>query len=183
MKARRTRTPSLSHSHSNSADPVLPLRPPTGIWSVLTRPVIIAVINYGCLALTNSAYSVLLPLFLSTPIEHGGLGLNPKQIGYILGTQGILSVIFIIFFCARIQKRLGNARSFTSAMAGFVIMSTAFPIMSSMVSGVSLSKGSNAVFALPWGVWIVLAVQISCFGLVVVGYGEVSKLALSFPNH
>ncbi len=177
MKAKRNRAPSPTPCHSASADSVLSLRPPTGIWSVLTRPVIIAVINYGCLALTNSAYSVLLPLFLSTPIEHGGLGLNPKQIGYILGTQGILSVIL------RIQKRLGNARSFTSAMAGFVIMSTAFPIMSSMVSGVSLSKGSNAVFALPWGVWIVLAVQISCFGLVVVGYGEVSKLALSFPNH
>ena len=176
MKARRRREPTASHSPSDSAgSATLPLRPSTGIRSVLTRRVIVAVINYGCLALTNSAYSVLLPLFLSTPVEHGGLGLGPKQIGYILGAQGIVSVIFIVIFGTRMQKRFGKAKSFTFAMASLIIVFAAFPIASSMVSGVSLSSGSNVTSTLPWGVWVVLAIQISGYGLLNAGYGMTLK--------
>ena len=57
---------------------------------MLTRPVVLSVANYGALALADIAFIAFLPLFLSTPIALGGLGLAPAAIGAILGSLGVL---------------------------------------------------------------------------------------------
>lgn len=55
------------------------------IRDILTRPVIVAVANYGALSLLDIAFSALLPLFYASPVEAGGLGFSPSKIGLILG--------------------------------------------------------------------------------------------------
>ncbi|KAF9513230.1 hypothetical protein BS47DRAFT_1485747 [Hydnum rufescens UP504] len=65
--------------------------------SILTKRVIIAAANYCLLALVSISYSVLQPLFLSTPIQHGGLGLDPARIGYILAVQGVVAMTMAVF--------------------------------------------------------------------------------------
>lgn len=65
----------------------LPLR------AILTRPVIISAGNYATLSLIDIAFRSIQPVFLSTPIEMGGLGLQPATIGNLLSVFGVLNGI------------------------------------------------------------------------------------------
>ena len=72
----------------NEADKPLSLR------SVLTKPVIITVANYAMLALLDSAVMSYIPLVWSTPVEYGGLNLNPASIGLWLSLYEGMNGIF-----------------------------------------------------------------------------------------
>ncbi|KAI0327009.1 hypothetical protein GY45DRAFT_1328131 [Cubamyces sp. BRFM 1775] len=66
----------LDSSEEGSSDTHDDAPPP--LHSVLTRPVLVSVVNYGVLALVEISFLALLPLFLATPIKPGGLGLPPS---------------------------------------------------------------------------------------------------------
>lgn len=55
--------------------------------SVLTKPVIVAALNYAALALVDMTMRAVQPVFLSTPIHLGGLGLPPYKIGRVLSVR------------------------------------------------------------------------------------------------
>ena len=60
---------------------------PLSLRQLLSYPVFISVANYASLAFLEMSYSALIPLFLAMPIEIGGLGFDPRRIGYILGAN------------------------------------------------------------------------------------------------
>jgi hypothetical protein len=60
--------------HSISKEEPVPLR------ALLVFPVLISITNYVLLALLEISKAALQPLFLSTPIEYGGLGLSPPTV-------------------------------------------------------------------------------------------------------
>jgi hypothetical protein len=52
--------------------------------------VALAVGNYGLIAILDIAYVALTPVFLASPVALGGLGLDPAQIGMIMGGTSAL---------------------------------------------------------------------------------------------
>lgn len=114
------------------------------------------------LAFLNIATNALLPLFFHMPIELGGLNLNPVMIGYAMGTYGLGTGMFQIFFFAKIVRRFGNRRTFIMSMAAFIPVFLMFPI-------ISLLAKCHGVF---WGVWVLVGVMMCLLFFMDTAYGE-----------
>ncbi|TBU27875.1 MFS general substrate transporter [Dichomitus squalens] len=122
---------------------------PPPLRSVLTRPVVLSIANYGVLALVEIAFLVLMPLFLSTPIALGGLGLKPPTIGAILGTLGIADGILQALFFARLIDAWGPKRVFQLGLSMFAPLYALYPLMNLYAR----------VHGLTWVVWMMVGVQ------------------------
>jgi len=122
----------ISNASSSSRAPLMtdnrPSPPP--LRSILTARVRVAVLNYSTISLLSIMFTFVQPLFLSTPISSGGLGLPPSTIGLILGLTGFWNGLFSAIFFARLHKRLGTKRLFTSGISTFIFLYAAWPIMS-----------------------------------------------------
>jgi MFS family permease len=118
--------------------------------------------NYSSLAFIEMALIALLPLFYSSPIEHGGLNLPPSTIGIILGIYGLVNGVFQAFFFAKIIKRLGAKILFIAGMSSFIPIFLLFPITN--------------LLALRWGVspivWVLVVCQLAMTILMNMSYGE-----------
>ncbi|GJE96228.1 MFS general substrate transporter [Phanerochaete sordida] len=120
-------------SHKGTAEPEddpetrdapLPLR------ALLVRPVLLSVANYGVLALVDIMYRAVQPLFFSTPVAAGGLGLTPARIGGMLAAVGLASGAFQVLFFARLVRRVGQRRLFLLGMAMYSVVFLIFPCIS-----------------------------------------------------
>ncbi|KAF9513232.1 hypothetical protein BS47DRAFT_1362575 [Hydnum rufescens UP504] len=118
------------------------------VRSILTKRVIIAAANYCLLALASISYSVLQPLFLSTPIQHGGLGLDPARIGYILAVQGVVGAFWVLMFSARLQQIFGVKTVFSMTMAVFMVLFSAFPMMN------AFARVEDRIGWQVWFIWL-----------------------------
>lgn len=72
----------------DSAPPPPPPQAPIPTERLLTKRTVIPLINIAYLAFVQQSVAVLTPLVLSTSIEHGGLGMDPYEIGIVLGIWG-----------------------------------------------------------------------------------------------
>ena len=99
-----------------------------------TYSVMIPVANYGLLALVEIGFLVLLPLFYSSPIEIGGLGLPPSTIGTYLAIFGIVDGTVQALFSARLIEWIGPKRLFCLAILWFYPLILTFPIMTAVVT-------------------------------------------------
>jgi len=102
-------------------------RPPP-LRSLLTPRVLIAAGNYASLSLVEIAFRAIQPLFLSTPIDLGGLGLSLPSIGKLLSLQAILNGILLAFFFAQIHGRWGSKRTFILGLASAIPVFVSFPV-------------------------------------------------------
>ena len=123
--------------------------------------VMIPVANYGTLALVEIGLFVLLPLFYSSPIEIGGLGLPPPIIGTFLATFGIVDGTVQALFAAKIIERIGAKTVFCSAVLSFYPLIILFPIMSVIV----IAQGKVGPI-----IWTLLAVQLIFMVLIDLAY-------------
>ena len=118
--------------------------------------------NYSSLAFIEMALIALLPLFYSSPIEHGGLKLSPSTIGILLGIFGLVNGVFQAFFFAKIIKRWGARNIFIVGMSSFIPIFLLFPVMN--------------LLALRWGVspivWVLVACQLAMVIIMDMSYGE-----------
>ncbi|KDQ08064.1 hypothetical protein BOTBODRAFT_70027 [Botryobasidium botryosum FD-172 SS1] len=147
------RSPLLSKAIETSSPPR-----PSSFRDIFTRPVLIVILNYAAICLVDIAVFVVQPLYLSTPIEFGGLGLPPPQIGYILGAAGVFSAIFQAFFFARLYEWFGGKRVYISSAACNLPVIIAWPIINALARKLG---GSHSL------VWAVLFVQQLCLYLTV----------------
>ena len=85
------------------------------------------IVNYVFLAFTDMCYSALNPLILSTPIQSGGLGLNPYQIGLIMGIWGFINAFVQIKLLGRIIRRYGAPSVYRVAYACQLVCFMSFP--------------------------------------------------------
>ncbi|KAJ7111799.1 major facilitator superfamily multidrug-resistance, DHA1 sub-family [Mycena epipterygia] len=108
---------------SDATDTVPPLR------DLLTRPVFIALLNYGLLAFCDMSYSALLPLVYATPIGLGGLGLKPYDIGLIMGICGLSNAFVQILFGGRIIRYFGPRRIFIGGFCALILAFSAYPLL------------------------------------------------------
>jgi len=132
---------------------------PQPLHSLLTWPVIIAVSSYSFLSLVEIALRSLRPLFFSTPVELGGLGLPPSTIGNISFVFGIASGVIQVLFFAKIHDYWGSKFVVMFGIAsGFLVFGT-FPLISYLVKTQGLSNTVWAVVGLHIivSIWLPLA--------------------------
>lgn len=102
---------------------------PLSLRLLLTRDVVVAAGNYATLSLVDIAYRAIQPVFLSTPIELGGLGLRPSAIGNILSVFGVLNGVVQVFFFARIHDYWGPKKVFIFGIASALPLVILFPVI------------------------------------------------------
>ena len=136
------------------------------VRDLLTPPVVWSVLNYACLALLEMAYRAIQPLFFSTPVEFGGLGLQPSSIGLILGSFGIMDGVFQALFFAKFIDHWGPKRVFQVGMSMFVFIYPLFPIMNIVARNMGVSNS----------VWMLIALQLSLSVIMDMAYG-------TLPHH
>ena len=107
--------------------------------------------------------SALLPLFFSSPIEIGGLDLDPPKIGYIIGAYGATSAIFQALFSARIIRRFGAGKTFLMSRFILIPIFLLFPTINTVA--VTFGKRSPLV-------WALTILLISCSIFFDMGYGK-----------
>jgi len=90
----------------------------------------VAIGSYVTTALLDITFRVIQPLFFSTPIALGGLGLSPPVIGYILAALGILNGLFVLFLFPRIHHAWGSKKSFLVGIACTLPSFVCFPVLS-----------------------------------------------------
>ncbi|KAG9315284.1 MFS general substrate transporter [Chiua virens] len=95
--------------------------------------VMMPIANFGALALIDIGFFVLLPLFYSSPIEIGGLGLPPSIIGTALAIFGVVDGGVQAFFAPKVIERFGARKVFCWAVYWFYSL-ILFPIMSAVVT-------------------------------------------------
>ena len=137
---------------------------PLPLRSLLTPRVLIAAGNYASLSLVDIAYRAIQPVFLSTPINLGGLGLSTPTIGTLLAVQGILNGIFQIYFFAKIHDYWGSKRTFIAGLF------TAFPAFITFPVANALARTQGYSMA----VWATIALQAISGITLYVSYGQCS---------
>ncbi|KAJ8588084.1 MFS multidrug-resistance DHA1 sub-family [Rhizopogon salebrosus TDB-379] len=147
-----TKSLPLHGSHSDDTDQdshddskPLPLR------ALLTSRVLIAISNYAALALFDISLRALIPVFYATPVDLGGLGLDPPQIGNILAVFGISNGLFQVFFFAWLHGRFGTRALFTFGNALGVPIITGFPIINML----------GRMYGIGMTVWFAVGLQLA----------------------
>ena len=105
----------------------------------------------------------LLPLFYSTPIELGGLGLDPSTIGLLLGTFGLSNGLFQFFFFAKLVKRWGAKNMFIAGVSALIPIYLLFPAINLLAER----------FGMTPLVWTVIALQLVIAIIKDMGFGEI----------
>jgi len=62
----------------------------------------------------------ILPVILATPVENGGFGMSPSEIGLALALLGIFSGLLLILLFARLHARLGSKTLLRVGLSGYV---------------------------------------------------------------
>ncbi|KAG2147024.1 major facilitator superfamily domain-containing protein [Suillus cothurnatus] len=75
------------------------------------------------------AFNSILPLFYATPIELGGLSLDPPRIGAILAVSGIAHGAFQLLFYARLHDRFGAGAIYTAGVSSGIPIVILFPVI------------------------------------------------------
>lgn len=155
IKKKHVETPlTIKHAVPEEERP-LPLR------SLLIRQVIVAAGNYAMLSLIDIAYRAILPVFLSTPIELGGLGLDPFAIGNIMSIFGLVNGVVQVFCFAAVIDYLGSKNTF------FLGLSAGFPLFASfpLISYLAKRQGLSLT------VWTLVGIQTVISILLSFSYG------------
>ncbi|KAG1734162.1 major facilitator superfamily domain-containing protein [Suillus lakei] len=105
---------------------------PLSIRSILVPSVIIAAANYAILALMDITIHSTQLLFFATPVDMGGLGLDPPRIGNILSAFGIANGMFQIFFFPPLHARLGKKIIYIFSVASGIPIIIAFPVINAL---------------------------------------------------
>lgn len=156
----------LATSEDGESRP-LPLR------ALLIPRVLIAAGNYAALSTIDIAFRAVQPLFYATPIELGGLGLDPPLIGNILAVYGTLSGLFQILFFASLHDRFGSKAVYTVAVSCGIPLVLTYPIINTLARA----------YGVNWAVWCVIGMQIACSVLLNLGFSCIFiYIAAASPN-
>ena len=120
--------------------------------------------NHALLALVDIAFRVLQPIFMSTPIALGGLGLNPPAIGTVLSFFGILNVVSTAFF-PQLADHFGVKGVYLMGITAATPCFSMFPIINYLArNSIERSGGLGAE------VWVAVGLQVAMSVLVELSY-------------
>ena len=127
---------------------------------------LVAAANYAVLALIDISFRSLQPIFLSTPVELGGLGLDPPVIGTVMSFFGILSGVFTAFFFSRMTDYFGAKGVYLIGMTAAVPCFSLFPILNYLARNSVERSGGLGV-----EVWVAVGVQVVLSVVLFLSYG------------
>lgn len=145
---------------------------PLPLRALLTsRPVLVSVSSYAMLALLDMAAMALIPLVWATPVEFGGLNLNPATIGLWMSAYGCLNGLVQFTLFPRVVARLGPGRVFLVSIAAYVVIYTMFPF-----ENLAARAKSTAV-------WLLVVLQLASICITDMGFNSVFMfIAAAAPN-
>ena len=144
---------------------------------LLTRDVLVASGNYAFVGLIGLSFRILQPIFLATPIELGGLGLDPPAIGAIVSLIGISDGFINIIAFAPLVHHFGPKKVHLGGMAAAVPCFTLFPII-----GYLARKSVERSGSLGTEVWFAVGVQGMMSMLTCMSYGTFITKGLELSN-
>ena len=157
----------MSEEEPLLAPEALPQNEPVPLRRLLTRDVLVASGNYAFVALLEISFRVLQPVFLSTPIELGGLGLDPPAIGGIVSLIGILDGFINIIAFAPLVNYFGPKKVHIAGIAAAIPCFISFPIISYLARKSVERSGS-----LGTEVWLVVGFQVMMSVVACMSYGK-----------
>lgn len=133
---------------------------PLPLCALLTPKVLTVTTSYVTMTLLYMGFSSVLPVFYSTPIELGGLSLDPPKIGAILAVSGVAHGVFQLLFYSRLHDRFGaGAMHVTGVVSGIPII-ILFPVTNALAR----------VHGLGLAVWLSVGVQLSLVTSLIMCY-------------
>ncbi|KAH9027866.1 MFS general substrate transporter [Lactarius pseudohatsudake] len=145
---------------SDSPDLNEPEKPPP-LRSVLTKPVVVTLVNYAMLAFLEAVVMSYIPLVWSTPVEYGGLNLDPASIGLWLSLYGGMGGFFQLSFFSHVVSRFGSRRVFVFSIASCAVIYAIFPF-----ENLAVVAGGGPNMA----VWVLIILQLSSLCIFDMGY-------------
>ncbi|KAG1781009.1 major facilitator superfamily domain-containing protein [Suillus placidus] len=127
---------------------------PVPIRALFVRRVLVATGSYAGIALIDIAFRTVQPVFYSTPISLGGLGLDTPTIGTILAVQGIVNGVMQPLAFARLHDIIGAKKLWLFAVTCTLPMIALLPALN------TLARSSGVVQS----VWYLVALQIVLVG-------------------
>ncbi|RXW25526.1 hypothetical protein EST38_g341 [Candolleomyces aberdarensis] len=106
-------------------------RPP--LSQLFVPSFVITIANFGLLAFVDMSMSTLIPLVYSTPIEYGGLGMDPLQIGTIMGAFSIFNAVFSGLFLGSLIRRYGTLHIYQTGVFSFFVVIGGFPVGNTLI--------------------------------------------------
>jgi hypothetical protein len=126
-----------------------------GFWYVLSSDLlkkepIISTIMYALLGMHQIVFDEILPIWMWTPVENSGLGLQTFKIGIIQGIVGVFLLIFQIFFIPWFINKFSIKRS------NQISVLLALPVIFTFVEVFRIPKFPN----MEWLVWTLIIIQL-----------------------
>ncbi|KAG1814969.1 major facilitator superfamily domain-containing protein [Suillus variegatus] len=124
---------------------------PLPLRALLTSKVLSVTASYATTGLFQMGFNSILPVFYATPIELGGLSLDPPRIGALLAASGIIQGIFQLLFYARLNDRFGARAVHIIGISSGIPMVILFPVTNALARA----------FGIGTAVWLCVAVQLT----------------------
>ncbi|KAJ3880341.1 MFS general substrate transporter [Lentinula edodes] len=160
---------SISNALGTGEDDDFPQQPPT-LSSLMIPQVLFPILSYSLLATIETSISVLIPITYTTSIASGGLGLTSFQLGSILGSWGILNILFPTFGIPRMIRYFGPWKvQLMGMMCPLLILSSLITL--NILAKRPVGGNDDLLF------WVVVAIQFGSYTLMNMGFGE-----LFFPT-
>ena len=108
-------------------------RPESHASSFLNRGLLSIYLNYAALSFLNMGYYALLPLFYSTSISLGGLGLDLFIIGTTFGTFGFINAVVQAKLLGPMIRKYGARKMYIVSCPSLFVCFTLYPVLRFLV--------------------------------------------------
>ncbi|KAG1819414.1 major facilitator superfamily domain-containing protein [Suillus variegatus] len=124
---------------------------PLPLRALLTSKVLSVTASYTTMALFQTGFNSVLPVFYATPIELGGLSLDPPRIGTLLAASGVIHGIFQLLFYARLHDHFGARAIYIAGVSSGIPIVVLFPVTNALARAYGISMA----------VWLCVAIQLT----------------------
>ncbi|KAG1897550.1 major facilitator superfamily domain-containing protein [Suillus fuscotomentosus] len=123
---------------------------PLPLRALLTSKVLSVTASYATTGLFQMGFNSLLPVFYATPIELGGLSLDPPRIGALLAASSAMHGIFQLLFYTRLNDRFGARAIHITGVSSCIPMVILFPVTNALARA----------YGIGMAVWLCVVVQL-----------------------
>ncbi|KAG1889691.1 major facilitator superfamily domain-containing protein [Suillus fuscotomentosus] len=123
---------------------------PLPLRALLTWKVLSVTASYATTGLFQMGFNSLLPVFYATPIELGGLSLDPSRIGTLLAASSVIHGIFLLLFYTRLNDCFGARAIHITGVSSGIPMVILFPVTNTLARA----------YGMGMAVWLCVSVQL-----------------------
>ncbi|KAG1798089.1 major facilitator superfamily domain-containing protein [Suillus plorans] len=124
---------------------------PLPLRALLTSKVSSVIASYATTGLLQMSLSLVLPIFYATPIELGGLSLDPPRIGALLAAQAIAHGISQLLFYARLHDHFGTRAIHITGVTSGIPTIMLFPVINALARAHGIGMA----------VWLCVTIQLT----------------------